>query len=570
MNKTAKKVLKKVLPDEKYNELQDKHRDNIYKKKVNKRLNIFHENFRKIMEEKNIYAMLDRTITPRDMVFLNKGKAEGVTCNLAFPHGLSVKDLDKAMDALSENVLGKCMVFIEDEDGINIRFSAIKKWHDIKYEPYLEHKGKPITASQMFCGYNINLEPIVIDLASNPHLMITGGSGGGKSKLVEIIISNLALANSPDDLELYFLQVAKDDQFKFELLDHCKGCVTAGSGKNKKETLSITLDLLRHIDNELTKRGNLIKNKLGRKSEDINIHVFNEKFPNEKLPVINLWVDEAASLYKVPADKEMSKMVKEAQQILERVASTGRYIGVYLINVLQRASKDELPREIKINTLNWISFKQVDAGASKVAIGDEKSALGLPQRVFCYKAGTDYVSFGKTPFTRWDTNVLKLEKQNKIREDNEAVYEKIYSAWKSPSNSVIRKDESIEIAKNETKSKSKIQNETVKVLDDKINKLTEELTSVKYERELNEEILKKLMEENKMLKKKLDLPCESSPGKDDSVVTSLEVIKDISKIEYDTADKQRESVKQVAVDTNKESNPYKELDLSKLNIKKKK
>jgi hypothetical protein len=54
---------------------------------------------------------------------------------------------------------------------------------------------------------------------------------------------------------------------------------------------------------------------------------------------------------------------------------------------MQRASKDELPREIKINSMNWVSFNQKDAGASKVAIGDETSAVGLPQRVFAVVAG---------------------------------------------------------------------------------------------------------------------------------------------------------------------------------------
>lgn len=146
-----------------------------------KKINTFHENFREIMEAHNIYAMEDNTITPFNIQLLNEGGAEGVSCDLAFPKGLSIDDLtNKTTKALSQNVFGKCMVFIEDDTGKHVSFSAIKQWHDIKYDPYLEHKGKKLTASQIFCGYNIRLEPIVIDMASAPHLMITGGSGGGK------------------------------------------------------------------------------------------------------------------------------------------------------------------------------------------------------------------------------------------------------------------------------------------------------------------------------------------------------------------------------------------------------
>lgn len=383
-----------------------------------------------------------------------------------------------------------------------------------------------------------------------------------KSKLVEIIISNLAITNKPEDLNFYFLQVAKDDNFRYELLRHCKGCVTASSGKNKLETLKKSLAMLRYIDKELTKRGRLVKDRLGRKSEDLNIHVYNKKFPNEKLPVIQLWVDEAASLYKKTSDKNMNKLIAEAQEIIERVASTGRYIGVYLINVLQRASKEELPREIKINTMNWISFKQVDAGASKVAIGDEVSALGLPQRVFAYKAGTEYVSFAKTPFTMWDINVKKLEAQNKIRIDKQEVFDIAYSHWWNPS--IDRQEKSIEEAKENKNNKTKIENEALKIATDKINNLEEKLQTISYEKEMKDEVIKKLMEENKNLK--MNNMNNNEKTRNNITKDSFFTMDNIDSLEYKDEDKQSEEVPFNADENN--TSPYKSLDLSKLKLKK--
>lgn len=215
MNKVAKSALKKVFTDEKYKDLQNNHRrtiinknrakkekvakaEEIKKEKIVKKLEtkkesnkkaverrkikMFHENFREIMEEHNIYVSEDKTVTPYDIELLTAEGAEGVSCNLAFPKGLSPSDLDKTVKSLAQNVYGKCMIFIEDEvgeDTSNVKFSAIKKWHNIKYIPYLKHNGKNLTASQLFCGYNIKGEPIIVDMAKDPHLMITGGSGGG-------------------------------------------------------------------------------------------------------------------------------------------------------------------------------------------------------------------------------------------------------------------------------------------------------------------------------------------------------------------------------------------------------
>lgn len=548
-------------------------KENKSKAKAKEKINTFHENFREIMVEHSIYTGEDDTITPFNIQLLNAGGAKGISCDLAFPKGLSTANLDKATKSLSQNVFGKCMVFIEDEYDKDIKFSAIKTWHDIKYVPYLNHEGKKLTASQLFCGYDIRLKPIVIDMAKDPHLMITGGTGGGKSRLVEIMLANLAAASTPEELNLFVLQLVKDDNFKFELLEHCKGCVTSDSTDNKKDTLRKALAMLRHIDKELSLRGSLVKNRLGRKSEDINIHIYNEKFPDEKLPVIQLWVDEASSLYDKSTDKEMNKMLTECQSIVERVATSGRYIGVYLVNILQRASKEEMPRLIKTNTMNWISFRQVDAGASKVAIGDETSALGLPQRVFVFKAGSDTISFAKTPFTRWDTNVKYLEKQNKIREDKQEVYDAAYSFWWNES--IDRNKNSINQAKQNSKGNI-IENTALKISDNKISELTEMISELEYERnqqaetisELlrkNTEILNKLTEQNMVVGRMVK---QSTTSEEVEEQTPIDINK-LTQMKYSNVEKQREHIIEEVKKSDAESSPYKSLDLSGIKLNKK-
>lgn len=394
------------------------------------------------------------------------------------------------------------------------------------------------------------------------------------------------MCNTPDEINFYFLQVAKDDNFKFELLEHCKGCVTSSSCDTKLGTLEKALAMLKHIEKEINRREKLVIDKLGRKSEDINIHIFNKKFPKEKLPVIQLWVDEAASLYKKTNDKKFDDIIKQAQLIIERVASTGRFLGVYLVNVLQRASKDELPREIKINTLNWISFKQVDAGASKVAIGDETSTIGLPQRVFAFKAATEYVSFAKTPFTRWDTNVSLLEKDNKIREDKQEVFDQVYSIWWSKS--IDRNKDSI----NEAKEKAKgnvIENQALKIINNKNADLMEKVNELEYERdqqaETISELLKKnadmlnmLNEQNKLVGQMVRESASGIPITQEKVdvITHIDNddkpeidIAELAKMNYKNADKQRKDVSEEIQKADVSVSPYKKLDLSDIKLNKK-
>lgn len=528
MNKSIKKVLKKALSEKQYVKLQGANRSRIKAKKTKqaerrfkadceRKKEEFHRKFRSIMFEANIADNFDRTITPVNIERITGSEADGITCELKIPDGLSVDAIDKVKSALAQNVYGKCMVYIDNQPLEPIKFSAIKSWHNVLYKPV-----ENLTASQLFLGYTIDLKPIIVDMAKYPHLLITGGSGGGKSKLVEVIMTNLAYNNTEEELELYYLQLSKDDNFKYELLTHCKGCITATSYPTKLDTYRMALKMLQKIDNELTSRGLLVKEKLGRKSEDINIHIYNQKF-KQKLPVLQLWIDEAATLYKKDPNKQINDLIEEMKQITERIASAGRYVGIYLINVMQRASKDELPREIKINTMNWISFNQKDAGASKVAIGDETSAVGLPQRVFAIMPGGGNVIFGKTPFSKWDENVNSLDKKGVIREASKEQLDNIYSIWNTTASSK-------ENDKKE-KQKSKIVSTELSKVQEDLNKVLNQMQILKFELDNKDEVIKSLM--NKTYEEK------EKPLPNDALLSRM------NELLYTTADNQKEEVNNI-------------------------
>jgi DNA segregation ATPase FtsK/SpoIIIE-like protein len=333
-------------------------------------------------------------------------------------------------------------------------------------------------------------------------------------------MTNLAYNNSPDELQLDYLQLSKDDNWKYELLEHCKGCVTATSVPDKLKNVQMAYKMIKYIYDEMIKRGLEVKVKLGRESEDMNIHIYNKKFKN-KLPVMMLWIDEAASVFKKDPNKDVNKLLEAMDYMIAQIGSAGRYVGVYLINVMQRASKDELPREVKINSLNLVSFNQVDGGASKVAIGDEKSALDLPPRVFAVKAGGENVKFAKTPFSKWDDNVNYLRKKEVIRpgtpEEIQIELEEVYAEWN------IVEEDIANVSNKPTKKDRKLISKELTDMQKQLDAAQNAIKLLKFDNENKETQIKELM---------------ARIGGKEATEESLEKI---SELKYEGADKQMES-----------------------------
>lgn len=163
-------MIKKIKS--KYNQIKSQIN---YNKIKNAKIEEFKNNFRQIMFEEGIYDSFDRTITPVNIELIETSGANGIKCDLEFPLGLSPKNLDRCLDSLKENLYGSCMIILERKEGKKMTLVAVNKWFDINYKP------EPTkNASTIFLGYDLGCLPAMVDLSKFPHLIITGGSGGGK------------------------------------------------------------------------------------------------------------------------------------------------------------------------------------------------------------------------------------------------------------------------------------------------------------------------------------------------------------------------------------------------------
>lgn len=154
--------------------------------------------------------------------------------------------------------------------------------------------------------------PVSIDLSANgpnAHLAIIGTTGSGKTAFINSLVLSASKLYSPAELELHLIVMVKGDFKIFEEqgLPHLKTVVTG-------DRIFAANDVLDFIDEEMTRRGNLI-GSYG------NIYAYNE-VAKEPLPRCVIVIDE---FYQLVAGSD------DAVDRINRIAQVGRAYGISLV-----------------------------------------------------------------------------------------------------------------------------------------------------------------------------------------------------------------------------------------------
>lgn len=179
----------------------------------------------------------------------------------------------------------------------------------------------------------------VYDMVENPHLLIAGETGSGKSTQLRAIITTLILTKTPDELELYLADLKRSEFHVFKNSPHVKAVVV------DKDDLK---QVLGYISVEMKRRGDLC--------DEYGVsHVTDLPF---KLPFIILAIDEVALL----------KKDKQLMPLIEDIGSVGRALGVFLIISMQRPDAQLLGGSIKSNLTVRMAFKHADGVNSQITL----------------------------------------------------------------------------------------------------------------------------------------------------------------------------------------------------------
>src|SRR5204862_121347 len=158
---------------------------------------------------------------------------------------------------------------------------------------------------------------LALGKGTRQHALIAGKTGSGKSTLFHVLITNLALWCSPDQVEFYLVDFKKGVEFKCygsRRLPHAR-VVAIESDRQ------FGLSVLERVDAELRRRGDLFR-KLGVQ----DIPVFKRAGGKEKMPRSLLMIDEFQEFF-----TEEDRISQGAAVLLDRIVRQGRAFGIHVI-----------------------------------------------------------------------------------------------------------------------------------------------------------------------------------------------------------------------------------------------
>ena len=253
-------------------------------------------------------------------------------------------------------------------------------------------------------GHDISGNPIVVDLAKMPHLLVAGTTGSGKSVGLNAMLLSLLFKSDPKDVRLILvdpkmLELAVYDGIPHlltpvitDMTDASNGlrwCVAEMDRRYKLMSMMGVRNLagFNKKIQDAEKGGKQILNPLNEDEEEFL----------EVLPSIVVVVDEFADM--------MMLVGKKVEHLIARIAQKARAAGIHLILATQRPSVDVITGLIKANIPTRIGF-QVSTKIDSRTILDQGGAeqllgygdmlylppgVGVPVRVHGAFVGDDEV-----------------------------------------------------------------------------------------------------------------------------------------------------------------------------------
>jgi S-DNA-T family DNA segregation ATPase FtsK/SpoIIIE len=229
-------------------------------------------------------------------------------------------------------------------------------------------------------GKDIGGQPVVVDLAKMPHLLVAGTTGSGKSVGVNAMILSLVYKSAPKDVRMIMVDPKMLELSIYEGIPHLLAPVVTDMTK--------AANALNWCVGEMERRYKLmsalgVRNLSGFNSKINEAKKAGEHIPNpfslttdteigpeplEPLPYIVVIIDELADL--------MMVVGKKIEELIARLAQKARASGIHLILATQRPSVDVITGLIKANIPTRIAF-QVSSKIDSRTILDQMGAEAL-------------------------------------------------------------------------------------------------------------------------------------------------------------------------------------------------
>ncbi|MBP8926160.1 MAG: DNA translocase FtsK 4TM domain-containing protein [Pseudomonadales bacterium] len=296
-----------------------------------------------------------------------------------------VKDLARSLAVISVRVVevipGKSVVGIE----IPNEYREMVMLGDVLSSRAYEASKSPLTLA---LGNDISGEPVVVDLARMPHLLVAGTTGSGKSVGVNAMLLSLLYKSTPAEVRLIMVDPKMLELSVYEGIPHLLTPVITD--------MKDAANGLRWCVGEMERRYKLmaamgVRNLAGFNRKVIDAAAAGEPIADpfwqpdpmvfisdaeqlasppmlEALPAIVVVIDEFADM--------MMIVGKKVEELIARIAQKARAAGIHLILATQRPSVDVITGLIKANIPTRIAF-QVSSKIDSRTILDQGGAEQL-------------------------------------------------------------------------------------------------------------------------------------------------------------------------------------------------
>ncbi len=235
----------------------------------------------------------------------------------------------------------------------------------IENEGFTKEGNHPLTA---VLGKGVGGDPVYVNLAKMPHLLIAGTTGSGKSVCIQSMIVSLLYRLRPDEVKIVLIDPKKVEFNKYDGIPHLLVPVVSDPKK--------AAGALNWCVGEMERRFDMLESKKVANIEGYNKAIADDP-TKEKLPYIVIAIDEFADLMMTASD--------EVETSVCRLAQKARAAGMHMILGTQRPSVDVITGLIKSNFPSRIALtvkSQIDSRTMIDAAGAEK-LMGHGDMLYC-------------------------------------------------------------------------------------------------------------------------------------------------------------------------------------------
>jgi S-DNA-T family DNA segregation ATPase FtsK/SpoIIIE len=213
-------------------------------------------------------------------------------------------------------------------------------------------------------GRGIDGKPVMLNLATLPHVLIAGSTGAGKSSCINSLVTSLLIRNTPDQVRLILVDPKRVELGAYNDTPHLLTPVVTNPKKaaNALEWAVREMDLryevlaeagVRDITgyNAMFDRGDL---PTPENPDPVTAKGY------ERLPFIVIVVDELNDLMMVAA--------RDVEASIVRISQMARAVGIHLVIATQRPSVDVITGVIKANVPSRLAFSVTSLADSRVIL----------------------------------------------------------------------------------------------------------------------------------------------------------------------------------------------------------